>query len=156
MSMREPAGPEDRRSGRRLKDFVFVSYAREDRGILRGRLLDHLEAAGIAYWFDEHLDWDDNWWREVRSRVHDAHAVVVLMSSHASTSAWVSREVLVAQEHDKAIFPLLLEGDPLPQLTELQFLDLRQMPGPSRPWLDSVRDRIRFARRRRLVRAYSA
>jgi tetratricopeptide (TPR) repeat protein len=154
--MGAPAGKGDRRSGQRLKDFVFVSYAREDRGVLRARLLDHLDGAGIAYWFDEHLDWDDNWWREVRSRIHEAHAVVVLMSSHASTSDWVSRELLVAQEQNKAIFPLLLEGDPLRQLTELQFLDLRGRAGPSRQWLDSVRDRIRSARQRRLVRAYSA
>jgi hypothetical protein len=85
MSMR-PAGLEERRPDRRPKDFAFVSYAREDRAVLRARLLDHLDAAGIGYWFDEHLDWDDSWWREVRSRIHDAHAIVVLMSSHETSS----------------------------------------------------------------------
>ena len=138
----------------RARDFVFISYAREDREFLQPLLLEPLDAAGIQYWFDEHLEWDDNWWQEVRSRVHRAHAVIVLMTPRAAKSDWVTREVLVAQEKDKAIFPVLLEGKPLGQLTAHQYLDLRDGQRPNASWLDAVRHRLRSARRRRVIRTY--
>lgn len=133
---------------------MFISYAREDREALRLLLLDPLDAADIRYWFDEHLEWDDNWWQEVRSRVHRAHAVIVLMTPRAAESDWVMREILVAQEKDKVLFPVLLEGKPLRQLTAYQYLDMRDAQRPSSGWLDTVRLRVRSARRRRVVRTY--
>ena len=136
------------------RDFVFISYAREDRGVLQPLLLEPLGAAGIQYWFDEHLEWDDNWWQEVRSRVHRAHAVIVLMTPQAAKSDWVMREVLVAQEKGKSIFPVLLEDKPLGQLTAHQYLDLRGGQRPNIRWLDTVRHRLRSARRRRIIRTY--
>ncbi|MDQ4039570.1 MAG: toll/interleukin-1 receptor domain-containing protein [Actinomycetota bacterium] len=138
----------------RARDFVFISYAREDREFLQPLLLEPLDAAGIQYWFDEHLEWDDNWWQEVRSRVHRAHAVIVLMTPRAAKSDWVTREVLVAQEKSKAIFPVLLEGKPLGQLTAQQYLDLRDGQRPNANWLAAVLHRLRSARRRRVIRAY--
>lgn len=138
----------------RARDFVFISYAREDRGALQRLLLEPLDEAAIQYWFDEHLEWDDNWWQEVRSRVHRAHAVIVLMTPRAANSDWVMREILVAQEKDKSFFPVLLEGKPLRQLTAYQYLDLRDVQRPSAGWLDTVRRRLSSARRRRILRAY--
>jgi tetratricopeptide (TPR) repeat protein len=133
------------------KDFVFVSYAREDREDL-DRVLRPLDAAGLAYWFDERLEWDDNWWQEVRNRIHTAHAVIVLMSPRAATSDWVTREVLVAKEHEKTIFPVLLEGKVLPQLTERQYLDLSDGRWPPTSWLRGVGDRLSSGRHRRVLR----
>jgi tetratricopeptide (TPR) repeat protein len=131
---------------------VFVSYAREDREHLE-RVLPPLDAAGVSYWFDEHLNWDDNWWDDVRARVRAAHAVIVLMSPHAAASDWVTRELLVAQEHHKAIFPILLEGKVLPQLSQRQYLDLSDRQWPPTDWLRIVGNQLRSGRRRRVRRA---
>lgn len=67
-------------------DFVFISYAREDRARL-AKLTDPLEYRGISYWYDKHIDWDASWWRDdVRPHLQSAHAVVVVMTEASERS----------------------------------------------------------------------
>lgn len=134
-------------------DYVFVSYAREDRPRLEGLLLDALEYRGISYWYDKHLDWDASWWRDdVRPHLQNAHAVVVVMSESSERSPWVLREITVASESGAPMFPILVDGDVIADLDDRQYLDLSDGSHIPADWLDALAERIRRGRTKRVAR----
>jgi hypothetical protein len=58
----------------------------------------------------------------------------------------------VAQEQDKTIFPVRIDGDVLPQLTARQYLDLSDAEWPPTDWIRAVQEQVRSAQRRRVAR----
>ncbi|MEZ4267222.1 MAG: toll/interleukin-1 receptor domain-containing protein, partial [Myxococcota bacterium] len=62
------------------EDAVFLSYAREDREVVRP-FRDALEAAGIATWFDEReIDGGERWEREIQSNLRRCALFVPFIS----------------------------------------------------------------------------
>jgi TIR domain-containing protein len=59
-------------------------------------------------------------------------AFLIVMSPEAEQSEWVQKEVLLAKRYRRPIFPLLLRGEEMPILIDLQFADVKngEMPGP--------------------------
>ena len=136
-----------------LGDYVFISYAREDRDRLGDMLFESLGRYGIPYWYDKHIDWDASWWRDdVRPRLKAAHAVVVVMTAASQQSPWVLREVTVAMEAGTPIFPILLDGDGLADLADKQFLLLTDGEEIPADWLDALAGRVRRGRTSRRAR----
>lgn len=135
-----------------VEDYVFISYAREDRRRLDTTLFAPLNARGIDYWFDEHIEFDSNWWDSVRNRLRGAHAVIVVMTSAAHRSDWVTREVQVAKERDKPIFPVLLDDPPLVDLARAQVLRVGEDDAVPADWLEEVERRVKRGRNRRRAR----
>ena len=98
---------------------VFVSYTRSDLLVVEG-LVTNLQAHGFTVWFDRKIEYGARWQAEIESRLELSGAVVVAMSPEARRSAWVQREVARSNELQKPVFPVLLAGEPWPQLDHLQ------------------------------------
>lgn len=87
-----------------------VTYAREDSGY-GNRLAAWLTGFGLPVWSIADLEWGSRFIEEIRRRLCDALAVIVLMSPAAEESEDVEREILEGQRHDREFFPVLLRGE---------------------------------------------
>jgi tricorn protease-like protein len=110
--------------------YFFVSYSRADT-VRQQKFVSELRERGVNAWVDvEHLvPGSPAWEREIERSIRGAAGVIVLLSPDANNSQWVRREISFAEENDKRIFPVLVEGDendsiPL-RLSAHQRVDLR-------------------------------
>ena len=102
--------------------YVFISYSHASAdSAFAARLADSLIAAGVPVWYDRHLVSGDRWERELRARIDEAAAVVVLMSECAAESSWVRLEVGRARYRGRPVRPLLISGEVFPGLAGLQY-----------------------------------
>jgi hypothetical protein len=102
---------------------VFISYAREDQTYAR-KLAEGLRQRGLEVWMDDRIDFGDRWWQTIVQAIDASSAFVVVMTPDAEKSEWVEREVLVALDEDKPIFPLLMRGRRFPLLVTTQYVDV--------------------------------
>ena len=109
---------------------IFVSYSRRDLDVTQ-RLLKFLRAQGLALWFDHEqlIPGTPIWEVEIEKAIRRAAAVVVVLSPDSKESEWVRREVSLADQNRKHIFPVLVRGDEDTsislRLITRQFIDLR-------------------------------
>jgi len=89
---------------------IFISYGRKDQPHAR-KLADHLRTNGFDVWMDDHIDMGDDWWAAIVRAIRGCSAFLVVMSPDAGSSRWVKREVMLAEDLTKPMFPVLLEGD---------------------------------------------
>jgi hypothetical protein len=137
---REPAG-QDR--------FVFLSYARVDQAYVK-QLSQHLGAAGVAFWFDERLDFSQPWLAAIEGRIERCAALVVVVTNASKTSPWVERELLLAEQLRKPIFPLQLGGNRWWRLSDIQAIEIDgwRMPGPR--FIEQIRQAVAATEGQRL------
>jgi len=115
-----------------MADHIFLSYRRIDTDEAYTRsLADHLRREGFEVWMDDQIDYGTRWFRSVAQQVRTCAALVVVMTPEAEESEWVEREVQLALDTDKPIFPLLLRGHGFDLLITTQHVDVRdgEMPG---------------------------
>jgi len=91
-------------------DDVFLSYAREDAGVVRA-LHAELTAAGFAVWYDADIAGGERYRDRIDAQIDAAKAVVVLWSKASVKSDWVISEASRAHRQNKLV-PLRLP--PLP------------------------------------------
>ena len=110
---------------------VFLSYSRRDEEIMR-LIAKFLRSQGIKVWVDNEklIPGTPVWEDEVENAVRDAVAIVVILSPDSKGSEWVKREMTLADQHQKRIFPVLVRGDENTsislRLINRQFVDLRE------------------------------
>jgi TolB protein len=111
--------------------YFFMSYSRENVS-LQKKVLAGLRERGVNAWVDiENLiPGSPAWEREIERAIRGAAGVIVLLSPDANNSEWVRREISFAEQHQKRIFPVLIQGDeddsiPL-RLAAHQRVDLRR------------------------------
>lgn len=108
---------------------IFLSYSRLDRASMFA-VYDILRRAGFAVWIDDGIEpGTPNWEAAVEDALHQAQALVVLLSPHAKASPWVKREISYGLMQGKVVYPLLIDGDqrsavPL-SLIDTQWIDGR-------------------------------
>ena len=90
--------------------YVFISYSKQNRAYVR-RLSDHLEATGFDVWMDSALEPSEDWWKTIVQAIKNCAAFIVVMTPESDNSRWVQRELTLADELHKPMFPLLLDGD---------------------------------------------
>ncbi len=119
--------------GRKLSRPVFISYRRDPDAAYVDRLADYLQERQVPVWFDREIISGDRWHRVIQDHLDNASALLVVMSRHSEASRWVAREITRAEELDKPIFPILLEGACFFRLNDLQSEDVTggQMPSSS-------------------------
>ena len=127
--------------------YVFVSYAREDRGYVDG-LVAHLTAEGIATWNDAEIRTGSSWIRELQDRIDRCAAVVLVMSPSADDSEMIAEEIERARAKHKRIFPLLLSGEPMFGFRSKQYDDVSSGSMPRTSTIRDLRELL-VARRRR-------
>lgn len=110
---------------------VFISYSRRDSDAIR-RIVGHLRGQGIKAWVDNErlIPGTPVWEEEIEIAIRAAFAIVVVLSPDAKSSRWVRREITLAEQFDKQIFPVLVAGKPddsVPlRLITHQLVDLRE------------------------------
>jgi len=93
---------------------VFVSYASDDEPEV-GALVERLASQGIPVWFAPSEIKGGELFGEAIVRAIEGCRVVLLMASRrAFASSHVFREVMIAQEAERAILPLFLETVEVP------------------------------------------
>jgi hypothetical protein len=117
---------------------VFVSYARSDAAYA-DTLAAYLRAQDVEVWTDAAIYFGDEWADAIQEKIDSCAAFVVVMSPAARRSAWVRREVLRAQAQRKKIFPLLLAGEVLFDVSELQHENVVGGGMPSPRWVGHLR-----------------
>jgi len=120
---------------------VFISYSREDVTYVE-QLTRHLATAGIVAWTDRSLEAGNPWGAVIEERITECGAFLVVMSPAAKATAWVDREIDLAQELGKPILPLLLAGQRFLRLRDHQHEDVTAGQLPSRAFMESLRKRL--------------
>jgi TIR domain len=120
-----------------MENHVFISYSRTDQRYV-DRLAEWLQTAGIPIWIDHNIDYGTTWTQTIEQNLDTAGAIIVVMSSSARESVWVSREITRGERKGKRIFPLLLSGEPLLQFETTQYEDVTDGSLPSPKFKDSV------------------
>jgi len=88
---------------------IFITYARKD-GERVLPWVQQLQAAGVSTWMDiGGLDGALRWGQEIVAAVEGCQLLLLMVSPASITSDHVLREVSLAVDARKPIFPLLLE-----------------------------------------------
>jgi formylglycine-generating enzyme required for sulfatase activity len=89
---------------------VFISYSKQNKDYAR-KLAEHLLSQGFDVWIDDQIEPSDEWFKRIVKGIRECAAFLVIMSKEAGSSRWVEREVMLADELQKPMFPVLLNGD---------------------------------------------
>ncbi len=103
---------------------IFISYSHKDSEYAH-QLAQTLRRQGLDVWIDDRIDYGEHWPRVIQENLTNCRLFVVVMSTNAFNSMWVQNEVSFAQESNKPIFPLLLEGRVWLSLASMQYVDVR-------------------------------
>jgi GTPase SAR1 family protein len=125
---------------------VFISYSRRDSTVML-RCVAFMRKQGINIWLDNEklIPGTPIWEEEIEKALKSASAVIVLMSPDSKKSAWVRREIALADQYQKRIFPVLVHGDEESsislRLVGRQYVDIREDESKA---LRSLRNTIRL------------
>jgi len=107
-----------------------MSYSRRDDAVMR-RIVAFLREQGIKVWVDNEklVPGTPVWEKEIEKAVQGASAAVVVLSPDSKDSEWVRREINLADQYEKRVFPLLVSGDEKTsisiRLIGRQYVDIR-------------------------------
>lgn len=121
---------------------IFISHSHEDSDFAE-ILHDKLTQAGFAVWRDTGIRGGEDWRREIDQAIQEAFALIVMMTSEAKTSEYVTYEWAFAWGARVKVIPILLKRTALhPRLESLQYLDFTNRN--ARPW-DTLIELLREA-----------
>jgi hypothetical protein len=109
---------------------VFISYSRKDEAIMQ-RIVAFLRERGIKIWLDHEklIPGTPIWEEEIEKAIMASSAVIAVMSPDSKISEWVRREISLADQNHKQIFPVLVRGDEDSSITlrliTRQYIDMR-------------------------------
>ena len=110
---------------------VFMSYSRRDNDVMR-RVVSFLRKEGIKVWVDNEklIPGTPIWEEEIEKAIRNAPAIIVVLSPDSKNSEWVRREIGLADQYRRRVFPLLVRGDEETsislRLINRQFVDIRE------------------------------
>lgn len=113
---------------------VFISYSRRD-GDVTQRIVALLRKQGFDVWLDNEklIPGTPIWETEIERAIKSAAAIIVVLSPDSKNSEWVRREISLADQYQKRVFPVLVRGDEESsislRLINRQYVDLRQNEG---------------------------
>lgn len=126
--------------------YIFMSYSRKDEEHMR-QIAKFLRGQGLKVWVDNEklIPGTPIWEEEVEKGIRNASAIVVVLSPDSKSSEWVRREISMADQHHKRVFPVLVRGDETSSITlrliNRQYVDLR---ANSEKGLKSLSEAIAF------------
>lgn len=101
-----------------------------------------MRARDLEVWIDDDIPKGDFWANRLIETLSASSAVIVIMSPEAKASEWVGKEILIAQEHQIPIFPLLLRGEKFPILIDRQYENVEGGNLPSDKFFDRLAEVI--------------
>jgi len=115
---------------------IFISYSRKDSEFV-DRLVRDLGQSGVDFWIDRTgIDGGDKWRASIVQAISECDAFLVVLSPQSIASDNVSKEVSLAEKHNRHIIPLRYQPCELPpsleyQLAELNWIDFAKGYEPS-------------------------
>ncbi len=109
---------------------VFMSYSRRDDAVMR-RIVTFLRNKDIKVWVDNEklIPGTPIWEEEIEKAIKTAPAIVAVLSPDSKNSEWVRREISLADQYRKRVFPVLVRGDEESSITlrlmNRQYVDIR-------------------------------
>jgi len=104
---------------------IFISYSKKNSDYAYA-LADFLQAQGFNIWIDHiGIEYGVGWWDAIVEGLDICAAFIVVMTPESKASDWVQREVFIALQEKKPIFPLLLNGDNWKVFVLTQYADVR-------------------------------
>jgi len=113
--------------------FAFISYSRQDTKIVDD-IATRLQGDGLDVWIDRvNIKGGELWTVEIVEAIDTADSFVLMLSPHSTASDNVRKEVQLAQDANRKLFPLLLAAVKLPpqfryQLAGIQIIDYAGNP----------------------------
>lgn len=112
------------------KDFVFISYSREERAFV-DRLSQDLRSGGVTTWQDtKEIPAGENWRLAIDESLRRASALLYVASARSVNSQWTSKELEAVFSRGARIIPVVLDDQGelgLPHyLRDRQWVDFRQ------------------------------
>jgi Tfp pilus assembly protein PilF len=109
---------------------VFISYAHDDRTVANA-VVATLESHGIRCWIaPRDILPGEDWGEAILDAIKEAHALVLIFSSHSNKSEQIKREVERTVNQGLAVIPFRIE-DVLPSKTLEYFISTQH-------WLDAL------------------
>lgn len=108
--------------------FVFISYSRQDTSTV-DQIVSRLKADGFDVWIDRaNIKGGDLWTVAIVEAIDTAESFVLMLSPSSTASDNVRKEVQLAQDAKRKLFPLLIAAVTLPpqfryQLAGIQLID---------------------------------
>ena len=104
---------------------AFISYSRGDTAFV-DKLRHDLEKRGIPVWIDrESIEGGAAWRASISQAIRSCCAFIMVVSPRSTQSNQVSKELSVAESHDRLIVPVVLEASEIPPGMELQLAELQ-------------------------------
>jgi hypothetical protein len=111
---------------------IFISHSHEDLDFA-ATLHERLVQEGFSVWRDTGIGGGEDWRREIDQAIQAAFALIVIMTSEAKASEYVTYEWAFALGAAVKVIPILLTRTELhPRLESLQYLDFANEN--ARPW----------------------
>lgn len=98
--------------------YLFVSYSHRDTAQVYP-ILDALHDRKYRIWYDESCENGNDFRAELRTRIHNAEAVVLFVSEASMASPFCGMEIIVAREYGKRLYPIYLEEAVVPPAFEI-------------------------------------
>jgi hypothetical protein len=111
--------------------YIFISYSRKDREVVRP-ILSSLQEKGVRLWWDAGIHAGADWAERLEKRVAACTGLVVFLSPSSTEKKpqnWVLAETRKAASADKEVIPVLLREFPL-GLEWAALVEHRQMMRP--------------------------
>jgi formylglycine-generating enzyme required for sulfatase activity len=101
---------------------LFVSYALVDKPYCE-QIVSTLEMHDV--WYDPRVRVGTHWWNEILYHLRECQGFIYLLSPESVASEYCRRELEIASELKKLIFPVLIHNrTPIPEsLREIQYVD---------------------------------
>lgn len=100
-------------------NYIFVSYSHSDSGVI-APILESLNRAGFRIWYDEGIEWGDEWPESVARHLHDCEVCIAFHSRASVVSENCRQEIHYALKKKKRILSVFLERTELSEGLDMQ------------------------------------
>ena len=106
---------------------IFCSYSRRDSDFAE-RIVNFVSSRGYSVWMDQSgIDGASIWTESIVEAIDESGAVILLVSSHSVNSPHVLKEISLAMEKNKVVFPLVIEKTDLPRTFQYLLAGIQQI-----------------------------
>jgi hypothetical protein len=112
--------------------FVFISYSRKDTEIVDD-VVSKLRNDGFEIWLDrESIKGGDLWRKEIVKAIQTTDAFLLMLSPSSAQSKNVRKEVDLAENANRSLFPFILASVELPEELQYQLIGIQ--------WIEFYKD----------------